>query len=57
MEMVILQKPKREMEPVKFIGSVVLNPNVSFAKVRLPTPKIRFGFQLKSKKVGDEFLL
>ncbi|CCG24122.1 hypothetical protein CORT_0E05370 [Candida orthopsilosis Co 90-125] len=51
----ITKKPKREMEPVKFIGSVVLNPNVSFAKVRLPTPKIRFGFQLKSKKVGDEF--
>ncbi|CAL1181415.1 unnamed protein product [Candida parapsilosis] len=51
----LTKKPKREMEPVKFIGSVILNPNVSFAKVRLPTPKIRFGFHLQSKKPGSEY--
>ena len=29
------------MEPVKFIGSVILNPNTSFSKIRLATPKVR----------------
>lgn len=35
------KKLKREMEPVKFIGSVILNPNTSFSKIRLATPKVR----------------
>ena len=38
---VIITKLKREMEPVKFIGSVILNPNTSFSKIRLATPKVR----------------
>ena len=40
------------MEPVKFIGSVILNPNTSFSKIRLATPKVRL-FQLKSKTDDD----
>ncbi|CAK9441680.1 uncharacterized protein LODBEIA_P55480 [Lodderomyces beijingensis] len=47
------KRPKREMEPVKFIGSVIMNPNTSFSKIRLSTPKIRFGFQLQSEKDQD----
>ncbi|KAI3403266.2 HIR2 [Candida oxycetoniae] len=50
-----LKKPKREMEPVKFIGSVITNPNTSFSKVRLATPKVRFGFQLKSQDDDSNF--
>lgn len=47
------KKLKREMEPVKFIGSVILNPNTSFSKIRLATPKVRLFFQLKSKTDDD----
>ncbi|KAI5956494.1 HIR2 [Candida jiufengensis] len=53
----VVKKPKREMEPVKFIGSVIINPNTSFAKARLATPKVRFGFQLKSQSNDDLFTL
>lgn len=47
------KKVKREMEPVKFIGSVILNPNTTFSKIRLATPKVRFGFQVKSQIDSD----
>lgn len=32
---------RRMLEPVKFVGSVVVNPNTAFAKVRLAVPKTR----------------
>lgn len=41
---------RKDLEPVKFIGSVVVNPNTSFAKMRLAVPKIRLSFQLNSEK-------
>ena len=44
------KKPRRELEPVKFIGSVIVNPNTTFSKIRLATPKVRMGFQVCSKK-------
>lgn len=53
----INKKLKREMEPVKFIGSVILNPNTSFSKIRLATPKVRLFFQLKSKTDDGMFIL
>ncbi|RCK65132.1 Protein HIR2 [Candida viswanathii] len=52
-----VKKVKREMEPVKFIGSVILNPNTSFSKIRLATPKVKFGFQVKSQFDGDSNFL
>lgn len=51
------KKAKRETEPVKFIGSVILNPNTTFSKIRLATPKVRFGFQVKSQIDGSLALL
>lgn len=42
------KKLKRELEPVKYIGTVVTNPNTAFAKARLSTPKIKSGFRLDS---------
>ncbi|EMG47997.1 Histone transcription regulator, putative [Candida maltosa Xu316] len=52
-----IKKVKREMEPVKFIGSVVLNPNTSFSKVRIATPKIRSIFQIRSKNNDNSSIL
>lgn len=49
------KKAKRDLEPVKFIGSVVVNPNTTFAKVRLSVPKARMSFQTISRK--DENLI
>ncbi|GEQ66401.1 hypothetical protein JCM33374_g64 [Metschnikowia sp. JCM 33374] len=40
------KKAKRELEPVKFLGSVVINPSTTFAQVRLSAPKIRSGFRI-----------
>ncbi|OBA24512.1 Hira-domain-containing protein [Metschnikowia bicuspidata var. bicuspidata NRRL YB-4993] len=40
------KKPKRELEPVKFIGSVVANLATTFAQVRLSAPKIRSAFRV-----------
>ncbi|CAM9011529.1 unnamed protein product [Wickerhamomyces anomalus] len=48
------QKKRREIEAVEFIGSVVINPSTSFAKVRISTPKIRSFFTIKSP--NDETL-
>ncbi|KAI5964112.1 HIR2 [Candida pseudojiufengensis] len=52
-----IKKPKREMEPIKYIGSVIINPNTSFAKTRLSAPKIKFEFQLKGQKAEDLYTL
>lgn len=52
------KKQKREIEPTKFLGSVVINPNTTFSKIRLAAPKIRSGFSLTSTvDVGDLFAL
>lgn len=48
------KKAKRELEPAKFIGSVIVNPNITFAKTRLATPKVRLNFQLTSTVESDE---
>lgn len=48
------KKAKRELEQVKFIGSVIVNPNTAFSKTRLATPKIRSGFLLTSTVENDE---
>lgn len=42
------KKLKRELEPVRFIGSVIVNPSTTFAKIRLSVPKVRLNFQLSS---------
>ncbi|CUM49883.1 Protein HIR2 [Debaryomyces fabryi] len=46
------KKLKRELEPVKFIGSVIVNPSTTFARIRLSIPKVRLNFQLSS--TGEE---
>ncbi|CUM63401.1 uncharacterized protein PRCAT00000975001 [Priceomyces carsonii] len=51
------KKMKRELEPVKFIGSVILNPNTTFARVRLSIPKVRLNFQLSNTESADPFIL
>lgn len=51
------KKLKRELEPVKFIGSAILNPSTSFAKVRFSVPKVRLGFQLQSRLDDELFVL
>lgn len=45
----VAKKPKRPLEPVKFIGSVVVNPNTTFSRVRLSIPKARATFRLRSR--------
>lgn len=47
------KKIKRELEPVKYIGSVVVNHNTTFSKIRLSVPKIRNAFRLAE----DEYIL
>lgn len=39
------KKFKRELEPVKFIGSAIVNPSTTFAKVRLAVPKTKFNME------------
>lgn len=51
------KKLKRELEPVKFIGSIIVNPNTAFAKVRLAVPKSRLGFQLSTKIDNEHCVL
>lgn len=52
------KKSKRELEATKFLGSPVINPNVTFAKTRLATPKVRYNFSLSSKvQQSDNFIL
>lgn len=51
------KKVKRDLEPVKFVGTVVVNPSTTFAKVRLSIPKTRMSFRLTSRVSGLSFSL
>lgn len=50
------KKAKRVLEPVRFIGSVVPNPNTTFAKLRLSVPRVRSTFRLNSRLSDLTFL-
>lgn len=50
------KKARRDLEPIKFVGTAVLNPNTAFAKVRLSIPKVRMSFQLPCR-TDDKMLL
>lgn len=39
------KKTKRELEPMDFLDTNVLMPNISFSKVRISSPKVRLNFQ------------
>lgn len=43
-------KKKRELEPIKFIGSQLQNPNTAFAAIRLAVPKVRLSFQIEQNE-------
>lgn len=47
------KKLKRDLEPVKFIGSIVVNPNLAFSRTRLAIPKVRISFRNPSRLDGD----
>lgn len=40
-------KRKRENEPVEFIGSVIINPQISFSNIRIAVPKIKMNIVYK----------
>lgn len=40
-------KKKRDVDPTEFIGSVVINPQISFSNVRIATPKLRTNITYK----------
>lgn len=42
-----VQKKKRDLEPIKFIGSSLQNPNTAFSAIRLAIPKVRLFFQIE----------
>lgn len=42
------KKIKRDLEAVEYIGSTVVNPNISFARARLSVPKVRHSFTIES---------
>lgn len=42
------KKIKRDLEAIEYIGSTVVNPNISFARARLSVPKVRHSFTLES---------
>lgn len=50
------KKFKRDLEPVKFVGLVIVNPTVAFSKVRLLVPKVRLNFRVVSSTDGDSSL-
>lgn len=52
----VAKKPKRDLEPVRFVGSVIVNPSTSFAKIRLSVPKTRMSFRLKARD-QESFIL
>lgn len=52
----VTKKAKRALEPVKFIGSVVVNPNTTFSKLRLSIPRVRSTFRLSSRQAELTFL-
>ncbi|AAS51314.2 ACR088Wp [Eremothecium gossypii ATCC 10895] len=39
------KRPKRDVEPMDFLDTNLLIPNISFSKARLATPKVRMNFQ------------
>lgn len=39
-----VKKPKKELEPMDFLDTGLILPNVAFSRVRLDTPKIRMSF-------------
>lgn len=51
------KKVKRDLEPVKFIGSIVVNPNLAFSKTRLAIPKVRMNFRIVSKLDNESLSL
>lgn len=51
------KKMRRDLEPVKFVGTIVVNPSTSFSKVRLSVPKTRMALRLTSKVSGLSFSL
>ncbi|CAH2351643.1 protein Hir2p [[Candida] railenensis] len=51
------KKAKRPLEPVKFLSTTIVNPNTTYAKVRLSIPKVRLSFQLESKFESENFVL
>lgn len=54
------KKIKRDLEPIKFVGSIIVNPNTTFAKVRLSVPKVRLNIRVISKtnpNSDDPFIL
>ncbi|KAG0656594.1 Protein hir2 [Monosporozyma unispora] len=40
----LVKKQKKELEPIDFLDTGLLLPNVSFSRIRLATPKIRLSF-------------
>lgn len=42
------KKPKKDLEPMDFLDTSFVLPNVTFSKVRLDTPKIRMNFEFSS---------
>ncbi|GAV53192.1 hypothetical protein ZYGR_0AI04750 [Zygosaccharomyces rouxii] len=43
-----IKKPKKDLEPMDFLDTGFILPNVTFSKVRLDTPKIRMNFEFSS---------
>lgn len=52
----LTKKFKRDLVPIKFVGSVVLNPTTTFAKVRLSAPKVRMTFGVATRGSSDTYL-
>lgn len=50
------KKFKRDLVPIKFVGSVVLNPTTTFAKVRLSAPRVRMSFGVTTRGNSDTYL-
>ncbi|AMD19160.1 HBR259Wp [Eremothecium sinecaudum] len=42
------KKQKKDLEPMDFLDTNLLMPNISFSKLRLATPKVRLNFQYNS---------
>ncbi|AET40241.1 Hir2p Ecym_5498 [Eremothecium cymbalariae DBVPG len=42
------KKQRRDIEPIDFLDTNLLIPNISFSKIRLATPKVRLNFQYNS---------
>lgn len=40
-------KRKRDNEPVEFVGSVIINPQISFSNIRIAVPKIKMNISYK----------